>query len=115
MYKEKKYAEALPLFKEALESGYKLTENIYLSGVCYLWLGDYDNAIQEFTNLLDKQAFQYKNIFLLIAIAYKKVNNPQMAIQMVSFCSIMNDLNFSLQKQFKNIRNTTMHISTEEN
>ena len=70
-------------FQEVLQSGYKQTETLYLIGVCYLWSGEYENAIKEFNNLLEKQALQYKNIFLLLSIAYKKSNNPVMAIKMV--------------------------------
>jgi hypothetical protein len=55
----------------------------YLLGVSYLWLGQYENAIRELSNLLDKQAFYHKNVFILLSVAYKKTNNPQAGIKIV--------------------------------
>lgn len=61
----------------------------YLLGVSNLWVGKHDLAIKELSNLLDKQAFYHKNVFLLLAIAYKKVNRLADGIKTVNEESII--------------------------
>jgi len=74
LFRERNYAEALRYLQEAVKFDSSSLEIHYLLGVSNLWVGKYDLAIKELSNLLDKQAFYHKNVFLLLSIAYKKVN-----------------------------------------
>jgi tetratricopeptide (TPR) repeat protein len=49
-------------------------EIVYLLGVCKYHLGLYNEAIKAFTSVLLKDDHYRKNVYLFLAIAYKKIN-----------------------------------------
>ena len=85
LFKEKHYQSALRLLKEAINYDSTHVEANYLLGVCYLWMGQHENAIHQLTNLLEKQAFYHKNVYILLSIAQKKCGDIAGAIKTVPF------------------------------
>jgi len=64
----------------------KLLEANYLLGVSHLSLQDYEKAIKEFTYVIDKNPFFKKNIYILLAVGYKKLNFNVQAIKILNQC-----------------------------
>lgn len=87
MFKEKSYSHALKYLQEAIQSEPDHIEAIYLMGVCYLWLGKFEEAIEKFGTLLEQYGFFHKNVFILLSIAQKKCNQISGAIKTVSYLS----------------------------
>ncbi|EGR34644.1 hypothetical protein IMG5_005100 [Ichthyophthirius multifiliis] len=93
LFKENNIEEALKCFNEALKEDQMMLESQYLLGVCFLSFNQYSKAIEQFCDLLEKNENFKKNVFLLIAIAYKKTNEINAAIQIVKFFFIYLNIN----------------------
>ncbi|KAL4437922.1 hypothetical protein ABPG74_001093 [Tetrahymena malaccensis] len=82
-FKENNIEEALKYFQEAMKEEPMMLESQYLLGVCYLSSSQYQKAIEQFCDLLEKNEHYKRNVYLLIAIAYKKTNTIDAAIQIL--------------------------------
>lgn len=52
--------------------------------MCYLGKTEYEKAVKEFLIVMEKNPNYRKNIYLLISIAFKKLDNIPSAIRMVN-------------------------------
>ncbi|EAS02746.2 tetratricopeptide repeat protein (macronuclear) [Tetrahymena thermophila SB210] len=84
LFKENNLSEAIQCFQEALKKDNRNLELNYLLGVCYLGKTEYERAVKEFLTVMEKNPNYRKNIYLLISIAFKKLDNIPSAIRMLS-------------------------------
>lgn len=55
----------------------------YLLGVCLLGRCEYERSAKEFLSVLERNPVYKKNVYLLLSIAFKKLDNISGAIRMV--------------------------------
>lgn len=72
-YKESRLDKAIDSFKRLLHQK-KLVEAQYLLGVCYMNSNQFEKGVNIFTEIMEDQPDYRKNVYLLTAIAYKKLD-----------------------------------------
>lgn len=73
--KNNNFDKAIKVFQECLKKENDSIEARYLLGVSAFHLEDYEEAIQALSSVLIKDAYYRKNVYLFLAISYKKVGN----------------------------------------
>lgn len=81
-YKESRLDKAIDIFKRLLIQK-KITEAQYLLAVCYMNSNQYEKGINIFYEIMDDVPDYRKNVYLLTAIAYKKLFKIDSAIAIV--------------------------------
>ncbi|EGR32790.1 hypothetical protein IMG5_070720, partial [Ichthyophthirius multifiliis] len=84
LMKQGEFNQALLQFQEALINDPQLQEAQYLQAICYLQLEKFQKSIDLFSDLIEKQQDYRRNIYLLVAICYKKINQLNAAIQILN-------------------------------
>ncbi|CAK74957.1 unnamed protein product (macronuclear) [Paramecium tetraurelia] len=72
------------LLKKCIEVDTRLLEGHYFLGIGYLGTQLYQKAIAEFQYVIQQDAVHRKNIYLLLAISHKKMNELDQAIQILN-------------------------------
>lgn len=62
------------MFKQSITLEHGLLDGHYFLAISYLGTSQYEKAIKEFQSVLSQDSKYRKNIYLLLAISYKKTN-----------------------------------------
>ncbi|CAK58296.1 unnamed protein product (macronuclear) [Paramecium tetraurelia] len=89
LLREKQIEEAIEQLKKCLESDIRILEGHYFLGIGYLGKQLYSKAIAEFQYVIQQDAAHRKNIYLLLAISHKKMNEIDSAIQILNKVILM--------------------------
>ncbi|CAD8059821.1 unnamed protein product [Paramecium sonneborni] len=84
LLREKQIEEAIEQLKKCIESDIRLLEGHYFLGIGYLGKQLYQKAITEFQYVIQQDATHRKNIYLLLAISHKKINELDSAISILN-------------------------------
>ncbi|CAD8053664.1 unnamed protein product [Paramecium sonneborni] len=84
LLREKQIDEAIDLLKKCIEFDTRLLEGHYFLGIGFLGTQMYQKAIAEFQFVIQQDALHRKNIYLLLAISHKKLNELDQAIQILN-------------------------------
>ncbi|MEW6714831.1 MAG: tetratricopeptide repeat protein [Nitrospirota bacterium] len=93
MTEKERWEKALELYKKSVEAKATPTARFYL-GNCYYNLGDFDNAIKEYTAFIDKFGSQKEIlpvVYQKLASAYLKKNNNAKAIETLDALAKVNN------------------------
>jgi len=78
------YQGAIQQFTAALQLRPGLTHAIISRGFCYLTLGDYEKARRDFAEVIAKDSGFNRNIYVLIALCFKRSGDYKTAIRYLS-------------------------------
>lgn len=73
--KSNNFEKAMKLFQECVKKESDNIEALYLLGVSAFHLEDYEESIKSLTAVLLREDHFRKNVYLFLAISYKKTNN----------------------------------------
>ncbi len=81
--KNNQFEKAISFFSECLSKESNSIELLYLLGVCTFHLEHYEEVIKYLTAVVSQDDQYRKNVYLFLAIAYKKVLMIDEALQTV--------------------------------
>ena len=81
---QKNYQEAIRCFTAALKTHRANNEAKFYRGICYLDSGSTKKAIQEFCEVIDSQPDFKRTIYVVLSIAYRRVNDITGALRTLS-------------------------------
>ncbi|CAD8142066.1 unnamed protein product [Paramecium pentaurelia] len=84
LLREKQIEEAIEQLKKCIECDIRILEGHYFLGIGYLGQQLYQKAITEFQYVIQQDATHRKNIYLLLAISHKKLNELDSAISILN-------------------------------
>ncbi|MDT8309711.1 MAG: tetratricopeptide repeat protein, partial [Bacteroidales bacterium] len=79
LLKQKDYRKAAVDFNTLIRKGEKTKEYVYSRGLCYMFLGTYHDAFNDFTHLINRHP-ENRSITRLYAVSAMLIGNPQEAV-----------------------------------
>lgn len=83
-YKKKDFGEAINYAQEILKRNPNNTNALYVMGLSACMVHKHELTIEAFKKILNKDPYYKKNMYLFISIAYKKLNEPDKACEILS-------------------------------
>jgi hypothetical protein len=118
LFVEKKFAEALKLYQQgydqygSLDNGQVGADMLYMVGMCYPEIGQFDKMVETFLKYIDKYSHLpgYDHAYYCLGLAYEKLGQNEKALEAYEKCLLISDgINepdqYSVKSAHKHIEN----------